>query len=265
MFRTNVNRKLRCCISKHYFFALQSTHHIVVHQLINFIRVLLDWIKGTLHSWNKNPYIKDFGSLITLNMVKIWSEPSFSFKSASEAEFLVLCLPKNASMFPDWSTRKTSSFQIGAPEKRQWFPDWSTAKTSMVSRLGHCKNVNGFQIGALQKRQWFPNQDWVFYWADNGPEQDHQVQLGLAQHQQEVINKPFIILSSNIINNMFETFLKTSNNFQIILTFIIAFILGRNHVATQVLLSILIFFILVTTFFTRSSWIAWKYIKATIG
>ena len=50
--------------------------------------------------------------------------------------------------------KKHLCFQIGAPKKRQWFPDWSTTKTSMVSRLRHCKSVNGFQSKALFAAVW---------------------------------------------------------------------------------------------------------------
>ena len=65
------------------------------------------FLKGTLHSRDNNPYIKELGSMITINMVNICFEPSFRFKSASEAKFLLLCIPK-VPMFPDWKTRKMS-------------------------------------------------------------------------------------------------------------------------------------------------------------
>ena len=59
------------------------------------------------------------------------------------------------------------------------------SKNVDLSVLKHSKNVNFFQIEELQKRQCFQIRAECFiehYLSDNGPEQYHLVQLGLAIH-----------------------------------------------------------------------------------
>ena len=115
-------------------------------------------LKGTLPWSEKNWYIKDMDPLSKANVVKKSAEDFFSFKSASEAEILVIVGCLETSTWPEFGWLKTSMTRIELSSSVNMTKIWMSRNVNMT-RIWMFTEVNRTKIGCLQTSIW-PQFDW---------------------------------------------------------------------------------------------------------